>query len=78
MKTFIQRKENGSIDSLQVRDSEESINKLKSIGVIAKTSNDYDDEIDIVNIDNKLEFIEWLKSEHFNLSIYPRLKYFLK
>lgn len=72
------RKANGSIDSLQVVDIEEAIVKLKTIGVRAKQSTEYDDEIDIVQIDNKTKFMEWLSSERFNLSTYPRLRTFLK
>lgn len=77
MTCFGLRKANGSIDSLQVSDTEEAIHNLENIGVDAKRSTEYDDEIEIVNINNKPKFIEWLKTEHFNLSTYPRLKHFL-
>ena len=75
---FPLRKSDGTIDSLQVKDTEETIKTLRDIGVSAKKSNEYDDEIDIENIDNKTKFIEWLKNERFNLSTYPRLRSFLK
>ncbi|HRW20571.1 MAG TPA: hypothetical protein P5509_01225 [Bacteroidales bacterium] len=71
-------KENGTIDSLQVIDPEEAIDNLKEIGVLAKQSIDYGDEIDIVEISNKPKFKEWLRSEKYNLATYPRLKKFLK
>jgi len=71
-------KENGTIDSIQVFDTEETIDNLKEIGVFAKQSIDYEDEIDIVEINNKPKFREWLKSEKYNLATYPRLKKFLK
>ncbi len=40
-------KENGTIDSLQVIDPEEAIDNLKEIGVLAKQSIDYEDEIEL-------------------------------
>jgi hypothetical protein len=71
-------KPNNIIDSLQVSIPDESIESLKLIGVSAKQSNVYDDEIEIQNIDNKTQFIEWLNKEHIKLSIYPRLRRYLK
>lgn len=72
------RKNNGAIDSIQVRDVEETICTLQSIGVTAKKSKEYDDEVDIDSINDKTLFVAWMKSEHYKLSNYPRLKRFLK
>lgn len=70
----ISRKENGSIDSIQVNDIEETITNLKSIGVEATKSNEYEDEIDIQNVQNKTKFKEWLRTENYKLAVYPRLR----
>lgn len=76
--TISLRKANGSIDSIQVIDVDEAISNLKAIGVFAKHSTEYEDEIDIVQITNKSKFIEWFTKEHYKLSTYPRLRKFLK